>query len=373
VFTISHEYKSPNVSSREGTAITTIVLHATVGSFESARSWLCSPSSGVSSHYLISKDCQILQLVSDDLRAHHAGVSAWQGVRDVNDFSIGIELENNNTGSDPYPATQLAALRWLVQQLLTEHHLTPDAIITHAQCALPNGRKSDPANFPLELFRASLTPPPASPSYTEASPILGVPPLTAGQVYAALAHRFPVRTTNPAMYTRADVADIVEGYWRVCEGVGVNPLLAVSQMLHETAYLKSWWCQRPRRNSAGIGVDGKTQVKEPADKQAWAYDSELRVWRHGLSFKSWQQQSIPAHVGRLLGYTVHPGSMTDTQRELYRFAIAFRPLPPIYLGCAPILQGLEGTWAVPGTHYADRISIIANSLLARPIAENGTL
>lgn len=369
MFHISHQYKSPNVSSREGAAITVIVLHATVGSFASARSWLCSPSSGVSSHYLISKDCQILQLVSDDLRAHHAGVSAWQGVADVNDFSLSIELENNSTGSDPYPPPQLAALHWLVTKLLAEHHLTPQAIITHAQCALPANRKSDPAGFPLELFRASLTTP-APTGYTEDSPILGVTDVSPSRVFDALAARFPVRSNNPNLYTRADLRDILEEYWRVCVPVGVNPLLAVSQMLHETGYLVSFWSIREQRNPAGIGVTGKSSQVKPPNTDGWKFNTQRNQWEVGISFKNWKHHSIPAHVGRLLAYVLSPRTGTPEQRDLIARALLYRPLPLRTQGSAQTLKQLgkvhnpsgEG-WASPGLDYGQRIATIANQFV----------
>ncbi|MDR2450894.1 MAG: 1,6-anhydro-N-acetylmuramyl-L-alanine amidase AmpD [Candidatus Accumulibacter sp.] len=53
----------------------------------------------VSSHFLIRRDGEILQFVSGDRRAWHAGVSRWRGRRSCNDFSIGIELE----GCDEIP------------------------------------------------------------------------------------------------------------------------------------------------------------------------------------------------------------------------------------------------------------------------------
>ena len=47
----------------------------------------------VSSHFLIRRDGALLQFVSCDDRAWHAGASRWRGRDDCNDFSIGIELE----------------------------------------------------------------------------------------------------------------------------------------------------------------------------------------------------------------------------------------------------------------------------------------
>lgn len=149
---------SPNHEPRKGRPITLIVLHATVGNFQSARDWLTNPASKVSTHYLIRKDGYIAQLVPDTRAAWHAGESRY-GAMDSEAIklqSIGIELENRNDGNDPYPPAQLDALRWLVRR----YPGLP--IVTHAQIAQPVGRKTDPLGFPLSAFLASLDalPPP---------------------------------------------------------------------------------------------------------------------------------------------------------------------------------------------------------------------
>ena len=46
----------------------------------------------VSAHFLVRRDGTLLQFVSCDKRAWHAGASTWRGRADCNDFSIGIEL-----------------------------------------------------------------------------------------------------------------------------------------------------------------------------------------------------------------------------------------------------------------------------------------
>ena len=47
----------------------------------------------VSAHFLVRRDGELVQFVSCDDRAWHAGASHWRGRDDCNDFSIGIELE----------------------------------------------------------------------------------------------------------------------------------------------------------------------------------------------------------------------------------------------------------------------------------------
>ena len=50
------------------------------------------PESKVSCHYLVDEDGTITQMVGEELRAWHAGVSSWQGETDTNSRSIGIEI-----------------------------------------------------------------------------------------------------------------------------------------------------------------------------------------------------------------------------------------------------------------------------------------
>lgn len=92
----------------------------------------------VSSHFLIRRDGELVQFVSCDKRAWHAGVSEWQGRERCNDFSIGIELEGTDTL--PYADEQYLALRKLMPALRARHPLA--AVRGHEHIA--PGRKTDP-------------------------------------------------------------------------------------------------------------------------------------------------------------------------------------------------------------------------------------
>ena len=72
---------------------------------------LCDPAAKVSAHYLIDEDGSVVQLVPEERRAWHAGVSAWQGRARLNDCSIGIELVNpgHEWGYRPFTEAQYAA------------------------------------------------------------------------------------------------------------------------------------------------------------------------------------------------------------------------------------------------------------------------
>ncbi len=149
---------SPNHSSRRGRDIDMLVLHSTVGSAAASLSWLRSAHSKVSIHYLITKTGTIYQLVPDHLSAWHAGKSRWRNrsATDIALGSIGIELENKNTGIDPYPLAQTTALLELSRSLVVKYAILSDMVVRHLDIAVPVGRKSDPAGFPWLHFMSSL-------------------------------------------------------------------------------------------------------------------------------------------------------------------------------------------------------------------------
>lgn len=120
-----------------------IVLHYTEqDSVEQSLDTLRSRNSGgrVSSHYLLGKDGKIYQLVSDAKRAWHAGAGRWGAITDVNNASIGIEIDND--GKSPFPGAQIDSLIVLLRDLTTRLRIPPTQIIGHSDLA-PT-RKIDP-------------------------------------------------------------------------------------------------------------------------------------------------------------------------------------------------------------------------------------
>lgn len=95
----------------------------------------------VSAHFLIRRDGSIIQFVSANDRAWHAGVSLFNGRERCNDFSIGIELEG--TDVEPFAAPQYVALAELTHALQQRYHFTDVAGHEH----IAPGRKTDPGPF----------------------------------------------------------------------------------------------------------------------------------------------------------------------------------------------------------------------------------
>ena len=107
----------------------------------------------VSAHFLVRRDGELLQFVSCDARAWHAGPSAWQGRADCNDFSIGIELEGLE--GESFEPAQYAALARLIATLVQHYPIA--ALAGHEHVA--PGRKNDPgAGFDWSLLRSILGP-----------------------------------------------------------------------------------------------------------------------------------------------------------------------------------------------------------------------
>jgi N-acetylmuramoyl-L-alanine amidase len=137
---------SPNFGPRRGVVSPDlVVLHYTgMATTAAALARLTDPGSEVSAHYLVDVDGTIVRLVAEDMRAWHAGLSCWGGVRDVNSHSIGIELANpgHELGYPPFPELQMAALEALLAKILRRHAIAPERVLGHA-CIAP-GRKRDP-------------------------------------------------------------------------------------------------------------------------------------------------------------------------------------------------------------------------------------
>ncbi|RZI71121.1 MAG: 1,6-anhydro-N-acetylmuramyl-L-alanine amidase AmpD [Pseudomonas sp.] len=148
---------SPNFGPRPpGTAINLAVIHSIslppgiYGGDEIERlftnrlDWSTHPyfeqirGAEVSAHFVIRRDGELLQFVSADDRAWHAGLSSWQGRDNCNDYAIGIELEGLE--DEPFEPAQYMALASLLKQARMTYPL--DHIAGHEHVA--PGRKRDP-------------------------------------------------------------------------------------------------------------------------------------------------------------------------------------------------------------------------------------
>ena len=148
---------SPNHSERTR-PVSLVVLHYTeTPTLEHAVRILTDPDlpHPVSSHYVVGLDGEVVQLVPEDRRARHAGVSFWRGETDVNSASVGIEIVNAGLGTDAgqpaYPEAQIEAVIGLCRGIMARHAITD--VVGHSDVA-PT-RKVDPgAAFPWRRLAA---------------------------------------------------------------------------------------------------------------------------------------------------------------------------------------------------------------------------
>ncbi len=141
---------SPNHDERPpGVPVDILLLHYTgMQSAAAAVDRLRDPAARVSSHYVVEEDGLVWQLVPEQRRAWHAGVSFWRGDTVLNDRSVGVEIVNpgHEWGYRPFPALQMAAVCELCLGILSRHPIPARNVIGHSDVA-PD-RKDDPG----ELF-----------------------------------------------------------------------------------------------------------------------------------------------------------------------------------------------------------------------------
>ena len=105
----------------------------------------------VSSHFVIRRDGFLMQFVSCEKRAWHAGVSHYRGRDNCNDDSIGIELEGLE--GELFASAQYDTLSVLCTELVNHY---PIAHIAGHEDIAP-GRKLDPgAGFDWQLLQEKL-------------------------------------------------------------------------------------------------------------------------------------------------------------------------------------------------------------------------
>jgi len=114
--------KSPHCSCRNGASIDKIVLHCTEGSLASALAeFQKADGRQVSAHYVIDRNGDVYQMVSDSDRSNHC--------MGANQNSIGIEHVGSET--DPLTAPQAAASAALIRWLLQQYHIPRTNIFGH--------------------------------------------------------------------------------------------------------------------------------------------------------------------------------------------------------------------------------------------------
>ncbi|MDO4763064.1 MAG: N-acetylmuramoyl-L-alanine amidase [Flavobacteriaceae bacterium] len=127
-----------------------LILHYTA--LDNEKSIRVLTQQGVSSHYLVNDlpDNEIYQLVDENKRAYHAGVSYWRNSTGLNDSSIGIEIVNTGYTTDKtgrkqfhaFPEYQFRKVASLAKDIAERYLIPPTHILAHSDIA--PSRKQDP-------------------------------------------------------------------------------------------------------------------------------------------------------------------------------------------------------------------------------------
>ena len=143
-----------NLPKRVKNRIKFIIIHYTGMRKESAAiKRLQDPKSKVSSHYLIKRNGEIINLVPDLFEAWHAGTSSWKNYKSLNKNSIGIELTNpgHQHGYKRFSKKQILSLQKLLNVLVKKYKIKKKYILGHSDIS-PNRKKDPGEKFPWEIL-----------------------------------------------------------------------------------------------------------------------------------------------------------------------------------------------------------------------------
>ena len=150
------KYKSPNYNSRKNSKISLIIIHYTaLKNTNDAITYLCNKKNKVSSHYVVAQNGSVYSLIEDKFRAWHAGQAFWQGITDINSFSIGIELDYNPRGkNNKFSSKMMYSLKKLILKLKKNYKINKNSILAHSDIA-PYRKKDPGKNFPWKSLSSS--------------------------------------------------------------------------------------------------------------------------------------------------------------------------------------------------------------------------
>ncbi len=114
---------------------------------------LTSSKSKVSCHYFIKTNGEILTLVPDLYVAWHAGISNWKNFKNLNKYSIGIEI--SNPGHDfkykKFTNRQINSVLKLSNFLIKKYKIRSKFILGHSDIS-PERKKDPGEKFPWEFL-----------------------------------------------------------------------------------------------------------------------------------------------------------------------------------------------------------------------------
>jgi hypothetical protein len=155
-------YYSPHNAERPTRSATYfIILHTTEAPTKSSLRKLCAFGEA---HYLVDPEGRIYRIIDKNRVAYHAGTSMWDGLCNIDNYSIGIEVVGYH--NQDITEKQYKTLRELLTWLKSIYRINDDNVLTHSMVAYgtPNkwyrkpyrGRKRCGMLFAIKSVRRKL-------------------------------------------------------------------------------------------------------------------------------------------------------------------------------------------------------------------------
>ncbi len=315
-----------------------IVIHATASStLKGTCDWFLNPRSFVSAHYVTDKDGHTVRMVNSEDAAWHAGRSNWNRLEtrggSLNWRSIGYELVNLNTGRDPYPEAQIAALVEWVAYECKKWGIPADRLHIVGHHEIAQLRKTDPKGLNLDVVvdrvRQALA--------QEGLTIVSAP-------------RISLETFTDVLNAGKSPAAPVSGeLYAICVQMGVDPAVALAFFAHES-----------RLGTAGVTRSYSTKnwgnVRTPEDPELGV---TVIIPNRGnfVRYPTWQNGLLD-WCKRLRGPKYAGCGLTTVELVIPKYAPSSDGNDPQrYID---VVRGLVAKWAAaPGTTYWVRILVDA--------------
>ena len=137
-----------------------IIIHYTGMQNElSALNRLCDIKAKVSAHYFIKKNGSVLNLVPPIYESWHAGTSSWKGLKSLNKYSIGIEIQNSGHDNkyEKFSQKQIISTKKLLRYLINKYKISLKNVLGHSDVA-PDRKKDPGEKFPWkDLAKSKLS------------------------------------------------------------------------------------------------------------------------------------------------------------------------------------------------------------------------
>ncbi len=312
---------SPNFGERPpGAVVNCVVVHATViPTLEGTAAHFLDPKTEVSAHFVVGRDGRVVQMVALEKRAWHAGVSRWMGEGNLNNTSVGIEMVNLNDGLDPYPAEQIQAVAGIIR-FLRGFYVIPDVrIVSHADIAVPFGRKSDPLGFDFGLLKklarlpsGALPPlPAAAQSGDTLPPLSGLPAEAKFPMGLEGVETFPAETLLPFAFQPSP------NFNDRPPGTRIEQVVIHATAAGTTSSTVTWFLMEESQVSAHfvVGKDGRVVQMVPLEKRAWHAGPSAWGWATNLNHSSIGIEMVNLNNGK----DPYPEAQMQATAALVRF------------------------------------------------------